>query len=235
MSLTAKAALAKLRSIGDPEDAAFLQRFFKTGPGEYGAGDVFLGIRVPATRKVAAEYRDLPPAEVEKLLHAREHEARLLAVIILADQYKRGDDEQRQQIFDLYLRNTRFINNWDIVDSSAANIVGAHLFGGSTKILDKLARSGDLWERRIAIIATLCFIRKGAFENTLRIAETLLHDEHDLIHKAVGWMLREVGNRDVGAERAFLDKHHKVMPRTMLRYAIEKFPAELRARYMARP
>jgi 3-methyladenine DNA glycosylase AlkD len=234
VSDTAAAVLRELRTLGNPDDAAFLQRFFKTGPGEYGAGDVFLGIRVPATRKVAGKYSKLPLPEVEKLLHAREHEARLLAVILLATQYKKGNPETKQQIYDLYLANTAYINNWDIVDTSAGYIVGAHLFGGSTRILDKLAKSKSLWERRIAIVATQYFIKNDDFEPTLRIARVLLHDEHDLIHKAVGWMLREVGNREREVLEEFLDEHHQEMPRTMLRYAIEKFPAGLREKYMRR-
>jgi 3-methyladenine DNA glycosylase AlkD len=234
MSDTAQSVLRELRALGNSEDAVFLQRFFKTGPGEYGEGDVFLGIRVPATRKVASKFAKLPLPEIEKLLQAREHEARLLAVILLGMQYKKGDVAARQRIFDTYLAHSEFINNWDIVDTSAPNIVGAHLFGGSTAILDKLAKSKSLWERRVAIIATMYFIKKDDYAPTLRIAETLLRDEHDLIHKAVGWMLREVGNRDQEVLEEFLREYCKVMPRTMLRYAIEKFPAELRARFMAR-
>lgn len=232
---TAAAALADLRELADPADAAFLQRFFKTGPGEYGAGDVFLGIRVPATRKLAAKYRDLPLTEVQKLLRSKEHEARLLAVIILTVQYAKASDVQRARIFDLYLANTRYINNWDIVDLSAPRIVGAHLFhAGDTGLLDELAQSKSLWERRIAILATAHFIGQDEFRPTLRIAQKLLRDEHDLIHKASGWMLREVGKRNRQALTSFLERHARVMPRTMLRYALEKFPASDRARFMAR-
>lgn len=234
MKLTAQAALAELRRIANPDDAQFLQRFFKTGPGEYGAGDVFLGIRVPATRGVAKQFRELALPEIGKLLRAKEHEARLLAVIILGEQFKRADETHRRAIFDLYLANTAYINNWDIVDSSAPQIVGAHLFGGSARVLDKLAKSESLWERRIGIIATLYFIKRDDFEPTLRIAKTLLHDKHDLIHKAVGWMLREVGNRDQAVLVEFLDEHTAKMPRTMLRYAIEKFAPAVRATYLAR-
>ena len=232
--MTASEALRDLRAAGDPDDAVFLQRFFKTGPGEYGAGDVFLGIRVPQSRVIAKKYRELPFPELKKLLHAKEHEARLVALIILTLQYPKADDDGQQKIFDFYLANTKYINNWDLVDASAGAIVGAHLFGGDTSLLDELAESELLWERRIAIIATHYFIRKGQFKDTLRIAKKLLGDKHDLIHKAVGWMLREVGNKDRSALVKFLDKHHRNMPRTMLRYAIEKFDASVRSGYLAR-
>jgi 3-methyladenine DNA glycosylase AlkD len=231
---SASAALRDLRALGNPEDARFLQRFFKTGPGEYGEGDVFLGVRVPATRKVAARYRDLPLGEVRKLLRAREHEARLLAVIILTLQYARAHADARQEIFDLYLANTKYVNNWDIVDVSAPQIVGAHLHGGDVALLDELARSASVWERRIATLATAHFIKQGEFGPTLKMARRLLSDDHDLIHKAVGWMLREVGKRDVDVLRDFLDRHHRRMPRTMLRYAIERLPQPERAHYLAR-
>ena len=231
MAVNRLEVLKELRALGNPSDAQFLQRFFKTGPGEYGAGDVFLGIRAPVTRKVAAKYRDMPLTELKKLIRSKEHEARLVALIILTLQYPKADEMQQQKIYDFYLANTKYINNWDLVDVSAPHVVGAHLFGGSTRALDELASSKDLWERRIAIIATQYFLRKNEFAPTLRIAKKLLKDEHDLIHKAVGWMLREVGDRDRDAELEFLRKHHRVMPRTMLRYAIEKFPVALRAEF----
>lgn len=231
---SASAALRELRGLGNARDAQFLQRFFKTGKGEYGEGDVFLGVRVPATRKVAARYRDLPLGEVRKLLRAREHEARLLAVIILTLQYARADVAARQAIFDLYLDNTKYVNNWDIVDVSAPRIVGAHLHGGDVALLDELARSPSVWERRIATLATAYFIKQGEFGPTLKIAQRLLSDDHDLIHKAAGWMLREVGKLDADVLRDFLDRHHRRMPRTMLRYAIERLSAGERAHYLAR-
>ena len=227
-------ALRELRALGDPADARFLQRFFKTGPGEYGEGDVFLGIRVPQTRLLAKKYRDLPLTEIKTLLRAKEHEARLLALIILTLQYPKADAAHQQKIFDFYLANTKHINNWDLVDTSAPNIVGAHLFGGDASLLHELAESTLIWERRIAILATFYFIKNGQFEHSLRIARKLLHDEHDLIHKAVGWMLREVGKKDRAVLVAFLDKHHQRMPRTMLRYAIEKFEPGVRSGYLAR-
>jgi 3-methyladenine DNA glycosylase AlkD len=231
---SASAALRELRALGDARDARFLQRFFKTGKGEYGEGDVFLGVRVPVTRRLAKQYRELPLAEVRKLLHAKEHEARLLALIILTLQYPRAAPDQRQKIFEFYLANTKYINNWDLVDASAPSIVGAHLYQRDKSLLDELALSTNLWERRIAILAAGYFIRHDEFRPTLRIARRLLGDEHDLIHKASGWMLREIGKRDRRVLLEFLDQHYRRMPRTMLRYAIEKLEASRRARYLAR-
>jgi 3-methyladenine DNA glycosylase AlkD len=229
---TAASARKRIRELGDPNDALFLQGYFKTGPGGYGEGDRFLGIRVPVVRRLAKELRDLPLDQIEGLLHDRWHEARLLALVLLGDAYERASPAERGAIFDLYLRNTKWINNWDLVDSSAGRVVGAHLANRPRKLLDRLARSPTLWERRIAIIATQHFIRNGEFDDTIRLAEVLLHDSHDLIHKAVGWMLREVGNRDRATLEAFLDKHAREMPRTMLRYAIEKLPPADRRRFM---
>ena len=229
---TAAYARKRIRELGDPNDALFLQGYFKTGPGEYGEGDQFLGIRVPVVRRLAKELRDLPLDQIEALLHDRWHEARLLALVLLGDAYERASTAEREAIFDLYLRNTKWINNWDLVDSSAGRVVGAHLATRPRKLLDRLARSSNLWERRIAIIATQHFIRNGEFDDTIRLAEVLLHDSHDLIHKAVGWMLREVGNRDRATLEAFLDTHAREMPRTMLRYAIEKLPPADRRRFM---
>jgi 3-methyladenine DNA glycosylase AlkD len=223
---------ARLREQADPEDARNLQRFFKTGPGEYGEGDVFIGVRVPVVRGIAKEFRALPLEDAAELLRSPVHEERLLALLILVGAYAKGDDVLRGRIFDFYLANTRFINNWDLVDSSAEHLLGAHLRGGDRSLLDRLARSELLWERRIAIMATFHFIRRGEFTDTLRIAALLLHDGHDLIHKAVGWMLREVGKRDREAEEAFLREHCRAMPRTMLRYAIERFPEPLRLAYL---
>ena len=229
---TAAYARKRIRELGDPNDALFLQGYFKTGPGEYGEGDQFLGIRVPVVRRLAKELRDLPLDQIEALLHDRWHEARLLALVMLGDAYERASPAERKAIFDLYLRNTQWINNWDLVDSSAGRVVGAHLANRPRKLLARLARSSNLWERRIAIIATQHFIRNGEFDDTIRLAEVLLHDSHDLIHKAVGWMLREVGNRDRATLEAFLDTHAREMPRTMLRYAIEKLPPADRRRFM---
>jgi 3-methyladenine DNA glycosylase AlkD len=223
-----------LRDAGSPKDAVFLQRFFKTGPGQYGEGDQFLGIRVPATRTLARRFADLPLPDVEKLLHDKFHEARLLALVLLVGRYERGDDAERQRVYRLYLANTDRINNWDLVDLSAPDIVGAHLETRSRAPLDKLATSKSLWERRIAIVATYWFIRLRHFDDTFRIATALLDDKHDLIHKAVGWMLREVGKRDESALERFLDRHAKTMPRTALRYSIERMTPERRRHYMAR-
>lgn len=221
-----------LRALGDPEDAAFLQRFFKTGPGEYGEGDRFLGIRVPVLRKLARTHHTLPIADCLELLHCPIHEARLLGLLILGRAYERGDESLREAIYTLYLDNTTYVNNWDLVDASAAQIVGRHLQDGDTSVLSRLARSELLWDRRIAIIATFHFIKAGAFDGTLQIAALLLRDEHDLIHKAVGWMLREVGKRDHEVAERFLRTHYRQMPRTMLRYAIERFPSGLRQRFL---
>ena len=229
---TATSALKRLRAIANPEDAKFLQRFFRTGPGEYGEGDRFLGIRVPDTRRIAREMRDMPLSQIEKLLHSPYHEARLLAVILLGDAYERGTAAQRDAVFRLYLRNASRVNNWDLVDVSAPNVVGAHLATRPRTRLDKLARSRNLWERRIAIVSTHHFIRNREYDDTLRIARILLRDTHDLIHKAVGWMLREVGKRDRAPLEAFLAEHAHEMPRTMLRYAIEHFSPSERRRYM---
>jgi 3-methyladenine DNA glycosylase AlkD len=232
---TAAQVRARLRDLADPEAARFAQRFFRTGPGEYGEGDVFIGIRVPVLRVVAREHRTLPLAEVRRLLRSRVHEDRFVALAILVEQYRRGDARQRERIHRLYLHHTDRVNNWDLVDVSAHKLVGAHLADrGDRALLDRLARSDALWERRIAMIATLHFIRDGESRDALRIARTLLHDEHDLIHKAVGWMLREVGKRDQRVEEEFLSRHHREMPRTMLRYAIERLSPALRQKYMAR-
>jgi 3-methyladenine DNA glycosylase AlkD len=224
--------LARLEALGDPEHARFVAGYFRTGPGEYGEGDRFLGIRIPVLRGLVREYRGLPLEQTAELLRSPWHEARLLACLLLADAYARGDAAARDAIYRLYLDSTGHINNWDLVDSSAPHVVGAHLEAGDRTVLERLARSESLWERRIAILATQHFIRRGDFGTTLKIAEMLVDDRHDLIHKAVGWMLREVGNRDRAAEEAFLRRHQRTMPRTMLRYAIEKFPPDLRQAYL---
>lgn len=229
-----KAIHRELKRRSDPARAAALQRFFKTAAGEYGAGDRFLGLTVPAVRAVAANYGWLPLRDVEALLQSPWHEARLLALLILVQQYARTP-KARGTIYRLYLRNTHRVNNWDLVDLSAGQIVGAHLAERDRAILHRLARSRSLWERRIAIIATGNYIRRGQFSPTLRIARLLLDDPHDLIHKAVGWMLREVGKRDRAVEEAFLRRYAHRMPRTMLRYAIERFPERLRRRYLLLP
>jgi 3-methyladenine DNA glycosylase AlkD len=225
-------AKADIRKHADPERAKGALRFFKTGKGEYGEGDRFLGLAAADVREVARKHRDLGFDDLSALIRSRYHEDRSVALLILAEQFRRGDERARERIYRFYLRSTRHINGWDLVDLSADKIVGAYLDGRDAAVLRDLARSESLWERRIAIIATLHFIRRGRFDLTLDIAEALLDDEHDLIHKAVGWMLREVGKRDRAAEECFLRRHCRRMPRTMLRYAIEKFPEPLRKRYL---
>jgi 3-methyladenine DNA glycosylase AlkD len=235
---TDRPALARLRremrALSNAERAAVSRRYFKTGPGEYGEGDRFLGLTVPAQHKLARAYRDLARADVLRLLRSPIHEHRLTALLILVSQFERGTESERQEIHALYLENTRFVNNWDLVDASAPPLVGKHLLQRKRALLDRLARSPLLWERRIAILATLTFIRNDEYDDTLRIVEHLLADEHDLLHKAVGWMLREVAHRDRALVERFLDRHVGAMPRTMLRYAIEKFPERRRQRYLKR-
>jgi 3-methyladenine DNA glycosylase AlkD len=224
---------ARLQELGNAEKARFLQRFFKTGPGEYAEGDVLLGVTVPAVRRLLRHYRALTPAEVLPLLASPLHEERLFALLALVRCFEKGDDEQRLQVYSIYLASTAHINNWDLVDCSAPQIVGGYLLERPREPLYCLARSASLWERRIAILATFTFIRHGQAEDTLGIARLLLDDREDLIHKAAGWMLREVGKREQAALEAFLQRHCRVMPRTMLRYAIERFPGPLRQRYLA--
>ena len=226
-------SLAKaFRSEGDKAIAEHSSGFFKTGQGEYGEGDRFLGIRVPVTRKYAKKFRDAPMTVVKKLLKSKFHEERLLAVILLVGRFKSGNDSERRKIYELYLKNSKYINNWDIVDSSAHFIVGPYLQERSHAKLFELAGSDNLWERRIAIMSTFHFIRLGEFDTALKLSERLLNDNEDLIHKAVGWMLREIGNRDRATEEKFLKAHYRTMPRTMLRYAIEKFPEKRRQQYL---
>ena len=223
---------SKLRRLASPADAKFLQRYFKTAPGEYGAGDKFIGVRVPALRRLAREFRSLPLSAAIELLQSPVHEERLLALLILTDAYERAGESGRAAICRLYLKNLARVNNWDLVDGSAPSIVGRHLEERPRKILFRLARSKILWNRRVAVLATFHFIRQDDFGDSLRLAESLLDDEHDLMHKAVGWMLREIGKRDVAVLEQFLDRHAARMPRTMLRYAIEKLPARARKRYL---
>jgi len=222
----------KMQALKDEKSAEILQGFFKTGPGEYGEGDIFLGIRVPVLRRLVKEYRTLPINEAEKLLHSPLHEVRVLALMILTYIYSKGDEALKKKIYELYLQNTAFINNWDLVDCSAPHIVGDFLIDKSKKPLYEFAQSENLWERRISIIATFRFIKSDRYSETLKIAKMLLSDEEDLIHKAVGWMLREVGKKDLPTQEEFLKKHYKRMPRTMLRYAIEKFPEPIRQKYL---
>lgn len=224
-----------MRRLAQPGQAVIARRFFKTGPGEYGEGDEFLGLKVPQVRALVRSCDELAEADVLALLHSPFHEERLLALFCLIRRFEPGDHEIRRHIFDLYLRHTRWINNWDLVDTSAPHIVGAWLLGGDRAILRKLARSSSLWERRIAVLATQTFIRHRDFGDTLEIVRSLLGDTHDLMHKACGWMLREIGNRDEGTLHAFLSSHAAQMPRTMLRYAIEKLPDKQRKQWLAMP
>ena len=222
-----------LQKMGNKEDAGFLQGFFKTGAGQYGERDIFLGIRVPALRNLAKEYKTLPPEKVLPLLQSPYHEVRLFALILFVNAFAKGDETIQNKIYDLYVANTRYINNWDLVDISAPKIVGAFLMKRSRKPLYQLAKSKSLWERRIAVLATFYFIKNKQFADSLKIARILLQDKEDLIHKAVGWMLREIGKRDMECAETFLQKHCRVMPRTMLRYAIERFTPSKRSKYMA--
>jgi len=221
-----------LMLLANKEIAEHSQRFFKTGKGEYGESDIFLGIRVPVLRKLVNKYRGISLEEVSKLLHSKFHEERLLAVLMLVQLFKTGGDDEQKQIYGLYLENTKFINNWDLVDISAGNIVGAYLHQKDKALLYRLVYADNLWERRISIISTFYFIRQNEFDDTLKIAEILLNDKEDLIQKAVGWMLREVGKREIEIEEEFLQEHYMKMPRTMLRYAIEKFPETRRKMYL---
>jgi 3-methyladenine DNA glycosylase AlkD len=232
MKPTARQMLRALRAEADPSRAVTLQQFFRTGPGDYGEGDRFVGVRVSSLRALARRFKDASLEEIDALLRSPIHEARLLALILLVQAFRSGDQPERRKIYALYLSRTRYINNWDLVDVSAAQIVGGWLATRSRAPLRKLARSSSVWERRIAIIATYFFIRQGEYTNTFTVADILLTDNHDLIHKAVGWMLREVGNRDGAAERHFLESRHARMPPTMLRYAIEKFPERERRKYL---
>ncbi|MFC1727052.1 DNA alkylation repair protein [Patescibacteria group bacterium] len=221
--------LAQLRS---PQKAKDLGRFFKTGPGEYGEGDVFWGLTVPQQRLVAKKFIDLPLVEIKRLLGDKVHEVRLTSLLILVSKFQKAGEKERQAIVDLYLKNTRFVNNWDLVDLSAPRILGAYLLDRDRSLLYKLAKSKNLWEKRISVLATFAFIREKQFRDSLKISEILLNDNHDLIHKAVGWMLREVGKQDQAIEEKFLKKHYRKMPRTMLRYAIERFEEKKRQFYL---
>lgn len=226
-----------LRCAANPAQAAILRRFFKTGPGQYGEGDIFIGLKVPVIRGVVKQFGYVPPREALTLVRSPIHEMRLAGLLLWVKAFEEGDERTRRLVFRLYLQNTRHINNWDLVDLSAPNIVGAFLKpedDPSAALLQELAGSGWLWDRRIAVVATFAFIRQGRFEPTLALCRRLLKDSHDLMHKACGWMLREVGKRDRGTLRAFLDVHAGQMPRTMLRYALEHFGPAERAKYMRR-
>lgn len=222
----------ELASLADPKQARILRRFFKTGPGEYGEGDKFLGIKVPQQRRVVKKFYNLSLSDITKLLHSKIHEHRLAALLILVQRFNKGTELERKKYYDFYLKNKEWINNWDLVDLSAPNIIGVFLLDKPRTVLIRLAKSNDLWERRIAILATFTFIRQNDFRDAIRIAKLLLKDERDLIHKAVGWMLREIGKRDEARLTKFLDQHVREMPRTMLRYAIERLKEPKRQYYL---
>ena len=230
--MTAAEVREQLNRLASPQVAASSARFFKTGPGQYGEGDTFIGVRVPTLRQLARAFQDLPLTEIEALLRSPIHEERLLALLVLVLGVGKSDDAHRKGVYDFYLSNTQYVNNWDLVDSSAPAIVGGYLRDRPRKPLVRLAKSASLWERRIAIVATQHFLRLGEFDDTLAISRLLLSDKEDLIHKATGWMLREVGNRDEAGLETFLDEHGAMMPRTMLRYAIERFPESRRRAYL---
>ena len=223
-----------LKSLGSPKKAKFVAGYFKTGKGEYGEGDIFLGLTVPAQRLLAKRYTHLPLADIIKLLQSKIHEQRLVALLLLTHQYEQGNNKLKTKIFQLYLKNTKHINNWDLVDGSASYIVGDYLLNRPRQVLYKLARSNSLWERRIAIIATFAFIRQGQYTDTLKLAKLLLRDSHDLIHKATGWALREVGKKDRPSLIRFLNANASTMPRTALRYSLEHLPEKQRRYYMIR-
>lgn len=235
MSAQVGQILARLQELGSRDIAAHSRQFFKAGKGGYGERDRFFGIRVPVLRKCAAEFRGIVLEDVPGLLASPFHEARLLGLLILVAKYSSaGSASEKRTIYRMYLNHTKFINNWDLVDSTAEHIVGAYLLNRDRRPLYQLARSKSLWERRISIMSTFHFIRRGDFADTLKIADLLLNDREDLIHKAVGWMLREVGKRNVALEEEFLGDHYAKMPRTMLRYAVEKFPTTKRQAYLGR-
>jgi 3-methyladenine DNA glycosylase AlkD len=224
----------ELRKRAIPEKAAFFPRFFKTGEGEYGEGDQFMGVTVPEQRKIAKEHwKSVTIDELGALIQSPYHEVRLTSIFMLVSKFQKAKNQEEKKIWvDFYLKNRSWVNNWDLVDSSAHLILGDYLFDKDRSILYDLAKSDILWDQRIAIMSTFCFIRKKDFSDTLKIAEILLHHPHDLIHKAVGWMIREVGNRDFEIANQFLLKHYQTMPRTMLRYSIEKFGPEEKAFFM---
>ncbi len=222
----------EIRTNANVDHAKTMQWFFKTGKGEYGEGDKFLGLKIPVQRKIAKKYTDLNFKDLQNLLNSKIHEERMISLLILVAQYEKAGDELKETILKFYLKNCRKVNNWDLVDLSAPKIAGTHLFDGDKQILFKLAVSDNLWERRISIISTYTFIKNREFNTTLKIADILLNDDHDLIHKAVGWMLREIGKLNMQTLEKFLKTRYNKMPRTMLRYATEKFPEAKRQKYL---
>jgi len=226
-------AREEIRALADKEIAQHSLRFFKTGKGEYGYGDIFLGVRAPKIRLIAKKHIDISIADMKTLIQSKYHEERLLGLIILVNKYSKNRDKKtRNQLYKIYVSSFKYINNWDLVDVTCPHVIGKHLMDKDRSILYAWAKTEDLWTKRIAIVSTHCFIRKNELKDTFKIAEILLHDTHDLIHKAVGWMLREAGKRDIEKEEDFLKKHYRTMPRTMLRYAIERFPEPKRQKYL---
>ena len=226
--------ISDLKKSANKDKAKVLSGFFKTKKGQYGEGDIFLGITVPDQRNVAKKYKESSFDDVKKLLGNKIHEYRLTGLLILVEKFTESDDFRRKKIIDLYMNDLRYVNNWDLVDLSADKILGSYLLDKDKSILKKMARSKNLWERRIAIVSTFAFIKQNKFDDTLKISEILIHDKEDLIHKAVGWMLREVGKRNKKTEIYFLKKHYKNMPRTMLRYSIERFSESEKKFFMAK-
>lgn len=226
--------ITDIRHHANPEKAKILQRYFKAGKGEYGDGDIFLGLTVPLQRNIAKKYTHISLQEIKDLLHSTIHEFRQTALMILGLQFQKSLPSAQKNIYDFYLKNIKYINNWDLIDGSAPTVVGGYLLTNlkERKVLSVLVKSKSIWERRIGVMATYTFIQNNSYDDTLRIAKILLNDTHDLIHKAVGWMLREIGKRSLATEETFLRQHYKKMPRTMLRYAIEKFPETKRQAYL---
>lgn len=222
----------EIMGLKNKKQQEILQRFFKTGPGEYAEGDIFFGLKVPQIRSIAKNYYHLSQGELDILLESKIHEFRFVALVILCEKFKKGSEIEKKEIFNFYIKNAKNINNWDLVDVSSPKIVGEYLLDKDKKILYKLAKSKNLWERRIAIVSTFSFIRNNNYKDTILISKILLDDKHDLIHKACGWMLREAGKKDEKVLKDYLEKHKSKMPRTMLRYAIEKFPNNIRIRYL---
>ena len=215
----------------NPEKGKFLQRFFKTAKGEYAEGDIFAGINVPNSRKISEQFKKMSLNDLSKIIKSKIHEERLIALFILVDKMKKGEEKEREKIYKFYLKNIRYVNNWDLVDLSADKIIGEYLFDKKRELLFKLVK-GNLWEKRIAVLSSFNFVKKNDYSTTLKICKLLLNDKEDLIHKATGWMLREIGKRDLKAEEDFLKLYYKRMPRTMLRYAVEKFPGRKRKSYL---
>jgi len=223
----------EIRALANKEIAKHSLRFFKTAKGEYGHGDIFLGVRTPQIRLIAKKHIGISTTEMKTLIKSKYHEERLLGLIILVNKYSKAKDEKsKNQLYKIYVSSFKYVNNWDLVDVTCPHIIGKHLMDNDRSILYSWAKSDDLWTKRIAIVSTHWFIRKNDLDDTFKIAEMLLNDEHDLIHKAVGWMLREAGKRDLEKEETFLKKYYKNMPRTMLRYSIEKFPEPKRQKYL---